>query len=79
MRFANPELDRLLQQLHSQHDPLARRETFCQIERILANERPVLFLIYFSDTHAFSSELQGVVVNPNDTLTWDVINWQLAE
>lgn len=79
MRFDNPEVDRLLQQAHAQHDPLARRQTFCQIERILADERPMLYLVYFSDAHAISSELQGLVVNPNDALTWDVINWQLAE
>jgi hypothetical protein len=24
------------------------------------------------------SQLQGLVINPNDTLTWDVVNWQLA-
>lgn len=79
MRFDNPEVDRLLQQAHTQHDPLTRRQTFCQIERILADERPMLYLVYFSDAHAISSELQGLVVNPNDALTWDVINWQLAE
>jgi hypothetical protein len=38
----------------------------------------MLYLVYFSDVHAFSSQLQGLVINPNDTLTWDVINWQLG-
>ena len=76
-RFANPEVDRLLQLAHTQPEPLARLQTFCQIERILTQERPMLYLIYFSDTQAFSSQLQGVVLNPNDALTWDVINWQL--
>jgi peptide/nickel transport system substrate-binding protein len=79
MRFANDEVDRLLQQALAQPDPLERRQTFCQIQRILAEERPMLYLVYFSDTYAFSSQLQGLVVNPNDALTWDVINWQLAE
>jgi peptide/nickel transport system substrate-binding protein len=78
MRFANAEIDRLLQQALTQPDPLARRQTFCQIQRILADERPMLYLVYFSDTYAFSSQLQGLVINPNDALTWDVINWQLA-
>ena len=62
MRFDNPEVDRLLQQAHTQHDPLTRRQTFCQIERILADERPMLYLVYFSVAHAISSELQGIVV-----------------
>jgi peptide/nickel transport system substrate-binding protein len=78
MRFSSPEIDRLLQQAQTQHDPSARRQTFCQIQRILADERPMLYLVYFSDTYAFSTELQGLVINPNDTLTWDVFNWQLA-
>jgi peptide/nickel transport system substrate-binding protein len=78
MRFANAEVDRLLQQAHLQPDPLVRRQTFCQMERILTQERPVLYLVYFSDAHAFASRLQGLVFNPNDALTWDVVNWQLA-
>jgi hypothetical protein len=78
MRFANAEVDRLLQGAHTQPDPLLRRQTLCQIGRILAEERPMLYLIYFSNTHAFSSQLQGLIINPNDALTWDVINWQLA-
>jgi peptide/nickel transport system substrate-binding protein len=79
MHFANPEVDRLLQQSLTQFDPAARRQTFCQMQRILADERPMLYLVYFSDTYAFSSQLQGQTLNPNDALTWDVINWQLAK
>jgi ABC-type transport system substrate-binding protein len=78
MRFTNPEVDRLLQQAHTQLEPSARLQTFCQIQDILSDERPMLYLVYFSDTHAFLSQLQGLVINPNDTLTWDVVNWQLA-
>jgi peptide/nickel transport system substrate-binding protein len=79
MRFASAEVDRLLQQALTEPDPLTRRQTFCQIQRVLADERPMLYLVYFSDTYAFSSQLQGSVINPNDALTWDVINWQLAK
>jgi len=78
MRFENAEVDRLLQQAHTQPEPPARIQTFCQVQNILAEERPMLYLVFFSDTHAFSSQLQGLVINPNDTLTWDVINWQLV-
>ena len=39
----------------------------------------MLYLIYFSDTYAFSPQLQGETLNPNDALTWDVVNWQLAK
>jgi len=78
MRFSNAGVDRLLQQAHTQHEPAARLQTFCLVQDILADERPMLYLVYFSDVHAFSSQLQGLVINPNDTLTWDVINWQLG-
>jgi peptide/nickel transport system substrate-binding protein len=78
MRFANNEVDRLLQEAQTQPDPQARRDIFCQLDRLLAQERPMLYLVYFSDTHAFSSRLQGLIANPNDTLTWNVIDWQLA-
>jgi peptide/nickel transport system substrate-binding protein len=78
MRFSNAGVDRLLQQAHTQHEPAVRLETFCLVQDLLAGERPMLYLVYFSDVHAFSSQLQGLVINPNDTLTWDVINWQLG-
>ena len=78
MRFENAEVDRLLQHAQTQPDPPARLQTFCQIQDILSEQRPMLYLVYFSDTHAYSSQLQGLVINPNDTLTWNVINWQLA-
>jgi peptide/nickel transport system substrate-binding protein len=77
MRFSSDQVDRLLQEAHAEHDPLARRQIYCEIQGILDNERPMLYLVHFSDTHAFSSQLQGLVFNPNDALTWDVINWQL--
>jgi len=78
MRFSNAEVDRLLQQAHTQHEPDVRLQTLCLVQDILADERPMLYLVYFSDVHAFSSRLQGLVINPNDTLTWDVVNWQLG-
>jgi hypothetical protein len=56
---------------------VARRQIYCQIQRILDDERPMLYLVHFFDTHAFSSQLLGSVFNPNDALTWDVVNWQL--
>jgi peptide/nickel transport system substrate-binding protein len=77
MRFANAEIDRLLQEAQALVDPQVRRQVYCQIERILADERPMLYLVYFSDTHAFSSQLQGLILNPNDAITWNVINWQV--
>jgi peptide/nickel transport system substrate-binding protein len=77
MRFTNAEVDRLLQEAQALVDPQVRRQVYCQIERILADERPMLYLVYFSDTHAFSSQLQGLILNPNDAITWNVINWQV--
>jgi peptide/nickel transport system substrate-binding protein len=77
MRFANAELDYLLQQAHAQPDPAARRDLFCRMQQVLAEQRPMLYLVSFSEAHAFSTHLQGLVLNPNDTLTWNVINWQV--
>lgn len=78
MRFGNSEVDRLLQQALTQVDPRERRTTLCQIGRILADQRPMLYLVYFTETHALSPRMQNVLVNPNDTLTWDAFNWQIS-
>ena len=77
MHFADPAVDRLLQQAQAEPDPHTRLQDYCQIERSLADQRPMLYLVYFSDTYAYSSHLQGLILNPNDTLTWSVINWQV--
>jgi ABC-type transport system substrate-binding protein len=66
-----------LLEAQGQPDPQKRLDIFCQMERILADERPMLYLVTFSDTHAFSSHLQGLIVNPHDAITWNVINWQV--
>jgi len=79
MRFANPEVDRLLLQSLTQVDPSQRRTTFCQIGRLLAEQRPMLYLVYFTETHAVSPKVQNMVVNPNDAFTWDVLNWQTSK
>ena len=77
MRFAHPEVDSLLQHALTQVDPLDRRVSLCQIGGILGEQRPMLYLVYFTETHAFSPRLQGMVINPNDALTWDAFNWQI--
>jgi peptide/nickel transport system substrate-binding protein len=77
MRFGNMEVDQLLQQALTQIDPRDRRITLCQIGRILAEQRPMLYLVYFTETHALSPLIQNALVNPNDTLTWDAFNWQI--
>jgi peptide/nickel transport system substrate-binding protein len=79
MRFADPEVDRLLLQALTQVDPRERRNTFCQVGRLLAERRPVLYLVYFTETHAISSKVQNVVINPNDVLTWDALNWRVLK
>jgi peptide/nickel transport system substrate-binding protein len=79
MHFADPEVDRLLQQALTQIDPRERRATFCQVGRILAAQRPMLYLVYFTETYALSPKLQNIVINPNDTFTWDAFNWQVQK
>ena len=79
MRFSDPDVDRMLQQALTQIEPRERRATFCQIGRILAEQRPMLYLVYFTDTHALSPRLQNLVINPNDTFTWDAFNWDVQK
>jgi ABC-type transport system substrate-binding protein len=78
MRFSDSEVDRLLQQALAQVDPRERRTTLCQIGRILADKRPMLYLVYFTETHALSPRVQNALANPNDTLTWDAFNWRIS-
>jgi peptide/nickel transport system substrate-binding protein len=78
MRYSDPEVDRLLQHALTQIDPRERHGTLCQVGRILAEQRPMLYLAYFTETHALSPRVQNAVINPNDALTWDAFNWQIS-
>ncbi len=77
MRFANAEVDRLLQLALTQLNPGERLSSLCQVGQVLSEENPMSYLVYFTETNAFSPALQGVVVNPNDTITWDAYNWSV--
>ncbi len=56
-----------------------RQEMFCELAALLDEELPQILLFTAFDAGAHSTRLQGVEATVNDTHTWNVADWQIAE
>jgi peptide/nickel transport system substrate-binding protein len=78
MRWKNAQFDALLDESYTL-DEAKRKQLFCQMATILADELPVIPLFTVMDADAHSSRLQGVQSSVNDLVTWNVADWTLAK
>jgi len=76
-RFKDKRIDDLLLRAENIVDPKERHKIYCQIDQILIEEVPVIYLLVLPFPSAFSSRLHGWKANPNAILTWDAANWWL--
>ncbi len=77
--YDNPRLDRLLDQAVAMPgcDTSTRAKIYADIQEILAQERPVDFLLTPHNHLLLAHRLQGVKPGPFAPLTWNVTNWYL--
>jgi peptide/nickel transport system substrate-binding protein len=78
MRWKNPEFDTLLESAYTL-DETARKDAFCQMANILAEQVPVLPLFSTVNADAYSTRLVGVQSSINDLVTWNVADWTLVK
>lgn len=79
MRFNNTEFDTLLAQVQTTKNSKKRLETLCQIDCLLFEELPVVWLVSMPFPDAYSARLRGWQFNPNDIMTWDIANWKISQ
>jgi ABC-type transport system substrate-binding protein len=66
-QYANPEVDRLLDEGITHTDPESRRAIYAELQKILAEDRPIAWL-QFPDFYFFqSTTLKGYWVPPFKT------------
>ena len=75
-RYVNEEIDELIDNSYTL-DEEVRKENFCRMAEILAEELPELILFTTVDANAHSTRLQGVVSNANEIVTWNAADWTL--
>jgi peptide/nickel transport system substrate-binding protein len=73
-RYINPTIDELIDNSYTLDEEL-RKENFCQMASILAEDLPELLLFTTVDANAHSLRLQGVQSNANEIVTWNAADW----
>jgi peptide/nickel transport system substrate-binding protein len=70
-KYANPAVDELIVSGQTEADQVARVDIYKQLQTMLADDAPVLFLYYGRELQALSNRTQGFVeMGYRDSLSW---------
>jgi peptide/nickel transport system substrate-binding protein len=68
--YSNPEVDKLLERGRATFDPRERARIYQQVQKLIAADAPVAFLVYPAEIQAISKRIQGwVPMGYRDALT----------
>lgn len=73
-RYCNPRLDELIDRFDGSYDPAERKTTLAQIERIVADDVPVITLWFPQDNFVYNRDLRGLssFANLDDAARWSI-------
>ena len=77
-RWSNADFDALLDEAYTLDEDY-RKELFCQMAEIMADELPQILLWSAIGADAFSTRLEGGQSTTNDLPTWNVAEWKIVE
>lgn len=63
MGYSNPKVDELFAKAKYETDPAARRKQFDELQKILHEELPVIFLMEPAYTHVWNKKVHGLITN----------------
>jgi peptide/nickel transport system substrate-binding protein len=63
MGYKNARVDELFVKAAREMDPKARKAEFDEIQQILHNDLPVIFLVELSYTHVWNKRVHGLITN----------------
>jgi peptide/nickel transport system substrate-binding protein len=79
-RYANPEVDKLLDQGVRETDPAKRKAIYTQYQQIMADDAPVIFVYANQYSHFVSKRIKGVVNYPGAGADFGYIyRWYINE
>ena len=78
--YKNPDLDTLLDQGLAEVDPDARKEIYSQVQKLVAEEVPFLFIKFWDWFSFFNPVVKGLPEEPLTTTFYsDAYQWWIAE
>ncbi len=79
-RFKNVAMDNLFTELGSTYREENRKEVFYRIQQMLADELPVIPLVFLNRTDFYKKQLAGIKPHPIKWMTpWNVEKWWLSK
>jgi peptide/nickel transport system substrate-binding protein len=63
--YSNPRIDTLIDQAQTELDQTARKRDYAEIQQILANDLPYVYLWYFDNVMVYSKRVHGLELNPS--------------
>ncbi|MDR5758791.1 ABC transporter substrate-binding protein [Caballeronia sp. LZ035] len=69
--FSNPQVDKLLEEGRQSTDPAQQKDLYGQIQKIIWDERPYVFLWYPMQAYGISKKVQGFVMRPDETMSFE--------
>jgi peptide/nickel transport system substrate-binding protein len=79
IKYSNPDVDRLEEQGRTTIDQGARKKIYQQIQAILAEEQPYLFLYSSNAIDGLNKRLQGPITDSPRGLTWNIRQWWIPK
>jgi ABC-type transport system substrate-binding protein len=71
--YSNPRVDALLKEGRAATDPAKQKAIYGEVQEIIWNDQPFLFLWYQTQAIGLSNRVQGFAVQPNETLVFDKV------
>lgn len=71
--YSNPRVDALLKEGRAATDPAKQKAIYGEVQEIVWNDQPFLFLWYQTQAIGLSNRVQGFAVQPNETLVFDKV------
>lgn len=72
--YSNPEVDALFEEALSTTDQATRLPVYAQLQQVLSQELPHLFLYSENELHALASSVSGLTSHPVNVF-WDLPTW----
>ena len=63
--YSNPRVDSLIDKAQTELDQAARKQDYAQIQQILAEDLPYVYLWYFDNVLVYNKRVYGLTLNPS--------------
>lgn len=72
--YCNPKLDSLMERFDGSYDPVERKATLAQMQRIVADDVPIINLWFPSDNFVYNDDIRGFepFANLDDAWRWTI-------